>query len=176
MATTQRLISVDVLTPSFRIVGKVVVTVAGLFGYLNDTNTSFLEIIDAKMARMHMPTKLIHRFEVLRMAKNQIFAISVSQARDLGPRRIVQGGYSNLKTHDVYLATPVYELEGQIETPGRFNFSALMVEGTRDFIALYNARLEASLLPAVQLESPAMLFNRQQVNWLGLKKDRIAEE
>lgn len=174
-STTQRLVSVDILTPSFRIVGKVVISAVGLAGHLNDPNTSFLEVIDAKLARIHMPTKLIHRFEILRMAKPQIFAVSVQRARDLGPQKIVQGGFQNLKSYNVYLATPVYELHGRIESPGRFNFAALMVEGTREFVPLYDATVHASLIPSARIESPAMLFNRAQVDWMGLEKDKIEE-
>ncbi len=171
---TQRLIAVDLLTPSFRIVGKVVVSASGLTGQMNDPNTAFLEIIDARLARTHMPTKLAYRFEVLRMAKPQIFAICVQRRRDLGPRKVVQGGFQNITTYKAHLATPVYELSGTLEVPGRFNFPALMVEGKRDFIPLYDATLIASLIPNIRIESEAMLFNRTHIDWLGLDKDAIA--
>jgi hypothetical protein len=172
---TNRLISVDLLTPSFRIVGKVVVESSGLAGQLNNPDTSFLEIIDAHLARIHMPTKLASRFDVLRMNKERIFAICVQRQADLGPRRLVQGGFQDINTYRIHLATPIYELNGDLEVPGRFNFAALMVEGKRDFIPLYNVHLVASLIPSMVIESEAILFNRNQVDWIGLEKDRIKE-
>ncbi len=170
---TQRLVAVDLLTSSFRIVGKVLVSASGLTGQMNDPHTSFLEIIDARLARIHMPTKLSYRFEVLRMAKPQIFAIFVQRRLHLGPRKVVQGGFHQLTTYKAHLATAVYELHGTLEVPGRFNFPALMVEGKRDFIPLYDASLTASLIPNVCIESEAMLFNRTHIDWLGLDKDSI---
>ncbi len=172
---TQRLVSIDLLTSSFRVVGKVVVSSTGLTGQLNDPNTSFLEIIDARLARTHMPTKLAYRFDVLRLAKPQVFAIFVQRQLDLGPRKMVQGGFQQMNAYKVHLATATYELNGTLEVPGRFNFAALMVEGKRDFIPLYDASLRASLIPSMRIESEAMLFNRTHVDWLGMDNDLLPE-
>jgi hypothetical protein len=31
----------------------------GLMGLMNDVTTHFMEVLDAKLARLHMPTKLV---------------------------------------------------------------------------------------------------------------------
>ena len=44
----------------------------------------------------------------------------------------------------------------------------------RDFVPLYNATLTAILIPQLRIESPAILFNRKQVDLLAViseKKD-----
>jgi hypothetical protein len=174
-AATQRLIPVDFYTPSYRIVGKISIPNTGLVGLMNDPTTAFMEILDARLARAHMPSKLVDHYEVIRIVKSQIFAIALARREDLGPQALARGGYVRLTEYPLHITTPVYELDGTMEWGGRFEFSAIMVEGTRDFIPLYKSLLTAILIPALKVESPAMLFNRKQVDLLALKTHRVEE-
>jgi hypothetical protein len=171
-SVTQRLIGADFLTQSYRLVGKVQVTNTGLMGMLNDPNTSFMEVLDVKLARLHMPTKLVEHYDVIRLVKASVFAMCVTRREDLGPQALTRGGYERTAEYPVRVTTPVYELDGTLEWAGRFDFSAIMVEGSRDFVPLYNAALTAILMPALKIESPALLFNRRHVDLLGLKTHR----
>jgi hypothetical protein len=173
---SQRFISADFLTPGYRIVGKMLVSSTGVIGAMNDTTTSFLEVMDAKLARVHMPTKLVDHFEVLRLVKAQVFAVCLSRRDHIGPQALARGGYARMIEYPIRVTTQVYELEGILEFTGRFDFSAIMVEGTREFIPLYNTKLTAILIPALKIESPGLLFNRGQVDLLGLLNQRAKEE
>ncbi len=166
---THRVIPVDILTSSYRVVGRVTISSNGAMGLLNDPTRSYLEVVDARLARIHMPTKLVDHFEVVRMFKRQIFAVALARREDLGPSGIVRAGYSMLKEYPVRITTQVYDLEGTIEYPGRFDFAVLMTEGTRDFVPIFNATLTAILIPALRVESPGMLFNRTLVDLLALQ-------
>ncbi|MGC1374800.1 MAG: hypothetical protein WA821_01165 [Anaerolineales bacterium] len=170
---THRVISADFFTPSYRIVGKTMVPNTGIMGLVNDPTTSFMEILDARMARAHMPSKLVDHYEVVRIVKSHIFAISLARREDLGPQALARGGYVRLTEFPLRITTPVYELDGTLEWAGRFDFSTIMVEGTRDFVPMYNAVITAILLPALRVESPAVLFNRNQVDILALKNQRL---
>jgi hypothetical protein len=172
---THRVISADFFTPSYRIVGKTMVPSTGILGLVNDPTTSFMEILDARMARAHMPSKLVDHYEVVRIVKSQIFAISLARREDLGPQALARGGYVRLTEFPIRITTPVYELDGVLEWAGRFDFSTIMVEGTRDFVPMYNAVITAILLPALRVESPAVLFNRNQVDILALKNQRLED-
>jgi hypothetical protein len=174
-STTHRVISADFFTPSYRIVGKTMVPNTGILGLVNDPTTSFMEILDARMARAHMPSKLVDHYEVVRIVKSHIFAISLARREDLGPQALARGGYVRLTEFPMRITTPVYELDGVLEWAGRFEFSTIMVEGTRDFIPMYNAVITAILLPALRVESPAVLFNRNQVDILALKNQRLED-
>jgi fructose-specific phosphotransferase system component IIB len=57
------------------VVGKIMVTTQGAMGMLNDPTHSAVEVNDARMARLHMPTKLVDHFELVRMMKKQIHAV-----------------------------------------------------------------------------------------------------
>jgi len=170
---THRAIPADFYTPSYRIVGKVMVPNTGLMGLINDQMNSFMEIVDARLARVHMPSKLVDHYEVVRIVKSQIFAIALTRREDIGPQALARGGYVRLSEYPVRIATPVYELQGTLEWAGRFDFSTVMVEGSRDFVPTYDAALTAVLIPALKVESPAILFNRRQVDLLALNNQRI---
>jgi len=171
-SSTHRMISADFLTPSYRLVGEMMVPTTGVIGMMNDTTTSFMEVLDAKLARLHMPTKLVGEYKVVDLVKNNVFAVCLTRREDVGPQALARGGYQNLIKYPIRVTTQVYELEGTFEWTGRFDFATVMVEGTRDFIPLYNATLRAILIPLLKIESPAILFNRKQVDILALASDK----
>ena len=172
---SQRLIPADFLTSGYRIVGKILVPSSGIMGLMNDTTNSFTEILDAKLARLHMPTKLVDHFEVVRLVKTQVFAVCLSRREDLGPQALTRGGYVRVTDYPIRVTSQVFELEGNLEWAGRFDFSTIMVEGTREFVPLYAGMLTAILIPTLKIESAALLFNRRHVDLLALKNQRIQE-
>ena len=169
---THRMLAADFLTQSYRVVGKMMIPNTGVVGLINDPTTSFMEVVDAKLARIHMPTKLVGEYKVIDLVKDNVFAICLSRREDLGPQALARGGYQNLVEYSIRVTTQVYELEGKLEWSGRFNFASVMVEGVRDFVPLYDAKLTAILIPQLRIESPAILFNRKQVDTLGLVSEK----
>jgi len=168
----QRLISADLLTPGFRVVGKIMVPHSGVMGLMNDPTNSFMEVLDAKLARLHMPTKLVGEYQVVDLVKANVFAVCLARREDTGPQALARGGYKNLVKYPLRLTTQVYEVEGILEWTGRFDFATVMVEGVRDFVPLYDAVLTAILIPQLRIESPAVLFNRRQVDLLAQNTDK----
>ncbi len=173
---TYRFLPADVYMSSYRVVGKVMVSTNGIMGVLNDITKSHLELHDARLARIHMPTKLVDHFEVVRLVKTQIFAICAARREDLGPYQIQRGGYTNVSAVPARLTTPVYEIEGKIEVAGRFDFAVMVGDKTRNFIPVYEAVLTAILIPNLKAESPGILMNREKVDILALLNQRAKEE
>lgn len=170
---THRFLPADILTSSYRVVGKVTVSTNGVMGLMNDPTHTYMEVLDARLARIHMPTKLVDHYEVIRMFKRQVFAIALARREDLGPQAVVRGGFASVTEYPVRVTTQVYEIEGKVEYPGRFDFSALMAEGSRDFVPIFDATLTAVLIPNLRVESPGILFNRTQVDILALQGQRV---
>ncbi len=170
---TFRFLPADILTSGYRLVGKVMAGSTGVLGMLNDTTHSTLEIHDARMARLHMPTKLVDHFEVVRMTKQRVHSLCMARREDLGPQALVRGGYTNISEYPARITTQVFEIEGVLEIPGRFDFTALMSESARELIPVFNATLTAILLPNLRVESPAMLVNRRQVDMIALLGQRV---
>ena len=64
---TNRFLPADIFTSGYRVVGKIMVSNTGTMGMLNDSTHSSMEVHDARLARLHMPTKLVDHFELVRM-------------------------------------------------------------------------------------------------------------
>ena len=169
---TQRMLAADFLTLSYRIVGKMMAPNTGVVGMMNDSTTSFMEVLEAKLARIHMPTKLVGEYNVIDLVKSNLFAVCLARREDVGPQALARGGYQNLVNYSIRITSQVYELEGTIEWAGRFDFATVMVEGIRDFVPLYNATLTSILIPQFRIESPAILFNRKYVDLLALLTEK----
>ncbi len=174
-SVTHRLLSADFYTSSFRIVGKVMVPNSGIVGLINDPTNSFMEVLDARLARVPMPSKLVSHYEVIRLVKSQIMAVALSRREDVGPQAIARGGYARMTEYPVNITSSVYELQGTLEWAGRLDFSTFMLEGSRDFLPIYSAALSAVLIPALKAESPAILFNRRHVDLLALANHKIED-
>jgi len=173
---TYRFLPADVYTAGYRIVGKIMVTSNGIMGAVNDTTKSHLEIHDARLARLHMPTKLVDHFELVRLVKSSVCIISASRREDLGPLNIVRGGYSNTTEQPVRLATDTFEMEGKLMVAGRFDFVTMISDKTRNFIPMFDATLTAILLPNLKVETPGLLFNREKVDLLAFISQRAKKE
>lgn len=173
---TARLLPVDILTSGYRVVGKVATTSAGIMGMLNDNTHSAMEVQDARMARLHMPTKLVDHFEVVRIMKRQVHVLVLARREDLGPLSMVHGSYTKVNEYPARITTQVFEIEGTLELPGRFDIAALMSDVSREFMPVFNATLTAILLPNLRVESPGMLINRSKLDLIGLIGQRVKPE
>lgn len=167
-------ISVEIYTTSHRILGRITPSGTGIFSYLNIPTTSYIEVEGAHLMRLHQPGRMVARYPSFWLVKSEIVAVLLSSRAELGPTGFSRGGYTTNVPHWVRIVMNVYELMGIIETPGKFDFGAIMFEGDRLFIPLYNAHLSAILFPSVKGDSAAMIFNRRMVDGMALlAKDEI---
>jgi hypothetical protein len=93
---TPRMLSADFLTQSYRVVGKIMVPNTGIIGLVNDPTNSFIEVVDAKLAQIHMPTKLVGEYKVVDLVKDNVFVICLTRREDMGPQALTRGGYQNM--------------------------------------------------------------------------------
>jgi hypothetical protein len=173
---TYRFILADILTSGYRVAGKIAVTAHGAMGFLNDPTHSTLEIHDARMARLHMPTKLVDHFEIVRTLKRQIHAVCLPRREDLGPHALVRGGFTNAVEYSIRLTTSMFEIDGTMELPGRFDFASLVTDGTREFLPVFNATLSAILIPSLRVQSAGILVNRKLIDLMALLNQRAKPE
>ncbi len=174
-ALPTRQIVVDVLTPSYRIVGKIQVSHTGDDWDIERSSDFVMEVREASMARLDQPTKLVDRFRVVRIMKERAFAVCLGRRDDVGSVAWARGGYGYQYDYPVKIVSPVYELEGIFEWSERFDLHAIMVEGTRDFLPLFDVDLRAVLLPNMRMETPAVLFNRKHVDVMALQPGTTGE-
>ena len=148
----------------------------GVVGLMNDSTNSAMEVHDARLAKIHMPTKLVDHFEMVRMVKNRVMVMCLARREDLGPAALVRGGYGKISEYPTRFTSQVYEVEGKLELPGRFDFQGIMFEGTREFIPIFDGVLTAILIPNLRVESPGILFNREHSDVVAQLNQRKSDE
>lgn len=163
---TNRFVPADFLTSSHYIFGQARVSSAGLLGVMSDTTTSFMEVHEASLARVQTPDAVINYSPLMWVAKERVVAVCLNKREYVGPQPMLRGGYARVLQYPIQITTTVYELSGVVEWTGRFDFSALMAEGTNAFIVLHDALLVSTLFPKLRIEKPAMLFNRMYLDSL----------
>ena len=168
-----RLIPVEFLTLSHHILGQVKVTNTAMMGLLSDRTTAFMEVSEANLARVQTPDQIINYSPSMWVAKARVVAVILGKKDYVGPASIQRGGYQNIFKYGISITTTVYELQGVIEWPGRFDFSALMAEGPSDFIIVYNAVLVSTQFPTLRVERPAILFHRSFLDTLVVSRKPV---
>jgi hypothetical protein len=167
---TQRLIPAEILSSSHYIFGQIKVIQSGLVGMLTDTTTSHIEVNDASIAPIHKPSSVMNYTPQLFMVRSEIAAVCLNKRDYMGTQGVLKSGYQRLFPYLVQINTRTYEVTGTLEWSGRFEFPALITEGTSNFIILYDAKLTAPLFPDLKIESPVILLNRNFLESLIVSK------
>ncbi len=167
-----RMTKVDVLTSSHRIVGQVSVT-SGILAMLADHTTSFVDIRDSRMGRINLGNQPGQLQPQVRVVRSQILAVALDRREDIGPQAGPRPAYGRTFKYNVRFTTPVYEMEGTLDWPGRFDFSIMMTDGVCDFIPLYDASLGAIHIAELFIQCPVILFNRTFISTLVMMDEGI---
>jgi hypothetical protein len=174
------LVPTSVITQNYRVNGLVSVTAAGLIGLLSDPTDSYIEVENASLVRLHRPQEVVAQFNNWGMVKSRIIAVLCEKSADLGRITIARAGFSRLISYRIWASLHGFEMFGILESPGKFDFSAQMFQGNRQFTSLFNATLIPVYFPQLVTRSPAILFNRQMVEGIGVigevEEEAAAEE
>jgi hypothetical protein len=162
------LVSTSVITEHYRVNGMVSVTAAGLIGLLSDPTDSYVEIENASLVRLHRPQEIVAQFGTWGMVKSRIIAVLCERSADLGRITIARAGFQRLLSYRIWASLHGFEMFGILESPGKFDFSAQMFQGNRQFTALFNATLIPVFFPQLVTRAPVILFNRQMVEGIGV--------
>ncbi len=167
---TSRLIPAEILTCSHYIFGQIKVIQSGLVGMLTDMTTSFIEINDASIAPVHKPSNVMNYATQLYIVRSEIAAVCLRKRDYMGMQGVMKGGFQRLVPYPVQISTRSYDISGTLEWSGRFEFSALITEGTSYFIIIYDAVLTAPRYPELKIESPVIVINRDFLETLIITK------
>jgi hypothetical protein len=62
----------------------------------------------------------------------------------------------------------MFEIDAAVEFPGRFDFTSLMIEGSREFIPVFNATLIGIWMADMRVQAGGILLNRHHIELAGL--------
>ncbi|MDF1500200.1 MAG: hypothetical protein P1P76_07025 [Anaerolineales bacterium] len=161
-------VQVQIITKTHWIRGKVAGGAQGLFSQMNLPTESSVEIESGEISALHRVNQSAEQFSKMWFVKREVLAVLVDSRAGLGPSHVVRAGYTKPFPHRVRIVMEGFELIGEIQTGGRFDFGAFIFEGESIFLPLYDARVQAILFPSAFAEAPAMLFNRKRVEGLSL--------
>jgi hypothetical protein len=162
------LVPASILTQNYRVNGLMSVTAAGMIGVLSDPNDSYIELENASIVRIHRPQEVVAQFNVYGMVKSRIHAVLCEKTSDLGRITIARAGFQRLISYRIWASLHGFEMFGILESPGKFDFSAQMFQGNRQFTALFNATLIPVFFPQLVTRAPDLLFNRQMIEGIGV--------
>jgi hypothetical protein len=162
------LVPTSIITQNYRVNGLISVTAAGLIGVLSDPTDSYIELENVSMVRIHRPQEIVAQFNVYGMVKSRIIAVICEKTADLGRISIARAGFQRLISYRIWASLHGFEMFGILESPGKFDFSAQMFQGNRQFTALFNATMIPVFFPQLVTRAPAMIFNRQMVEGIGV--------
>ncbi len=165
-----RLIPAEILTSSHYIFGQIKVIQSGLLGMLTDTTNSFLEVNDASIAPIFKPSSVMNYATQLYMVRSEISAVCLSKREYMGLQGVMKSGYQRLVPYPVQISTRIYDITGIVEWSGRFEFSALISEGTSSFFMVYDGVITAPLFPELKIETPVIIVNRSYLESLIITK------
>jgi hypothetical protein len=161
-------VSCALFTQNYRVSGMIAVSGAGLVGLVNDPTDSFIELEDASLVRLHRPQEIVAEFTIWSMVKARIIALLCERTSDLGRITVVRAGFTRQISYRIWASLLGFEMFGVLESPGKFDFSSQMFQGTRQFTPLFNATLIPVFFPQLVTRSPAILFNRQMIEGIGV--------
>jgi hypothetical protein len=165
-----RLIPAEILTSSHYIFGQIKVIQSGLLGMLTDITSSFLEVNEASIAPIYKPSNVMNYAPQLYMVRSEIAAVCLSKRDYMGLQGVMKSGYQRLVPYPVSISTRTYEVTGTVEWSGRFEFSALISEGTSNFFMVYDGIITAHLYPELKIEAPVIILNRSFLETLIVTK------
>lgn len=161
-------VKVQIITKTHWITGEVGVSPQGLFSQMNLPTESSVEIESGEISPLHRVQQSAEKFSKMWFVKKELISILVDSRAGLGPSHVVRAGYTKPFPHMIRMVLAGFELIGEIQTGGRFDFSSFIFEGESMFLPLYDARVQAILFPSAFAEAPALLFNRKRVEGLSL--------
>lgn len=65
----------------------------------------------------------------------------------------------------------MFEIQGTLEWVGRFELAAMLTTGAGDFYPLYELKLKAIEHQELELDSPALIFNRRKLDLVSFLSD-----
>ena len=171
---TNRLIPAEILTSSHYLFGQVKVIQSGLMGMLTDTTSSFLEVNEASISPIQKPSNVTNYATQLFLVRSRLVAVCLNKREYMGTQGVMKASFQRSLPYSVQISTSIYDISGTFEWSGRFEFSALLTEGTSSYLIIYDALLTAPLFPELKIESPVILLNRNFIETFIITKKPTA--
>jgi hypothetical protein len=159
----RKMLQVDFFTHAHRLSTQVNVYVRPLSDQLNDPRVSWIELDSAYISRIEKPGEIIADYALSTLRKDRILFAMIAGSTEGAVKKIVQvSGFYTKRLHQVLVATPSFEITGDIELTGKIDLHTLLVTTVERFMPIQNATATVSLFPQTRFSAELMLVNKDE--------------
>lgn len=160
-----QLIQTDMFTDAYRVTGRVLVGVGGIHAELANPNSSFLELQDAYISRIHQPGEIVAHYKVAAFSKDNINFIVLQDRREGIPVGTQHGRsiYTRGRTIGAFLTVPSFEISGEIMHDGKVDPRDILVKSVGHYLLIFSAKASASLYPEISYSGDLILMQKEQI-------------
>jgi hypothetical protein len=160
-----QLIHTDMFTDAYRVTGRVLVGAGGIHAELANPNSSFLELQDAYISRIHQPGEIVAHYKVAAFSKSNINFIVLQDRREGIPVGTQHGRsiYTRGRTINAFLTVPSFEISGEIMHDGKVAPRDILVKSIGHYLLIFSAKASASLYPEISYSGDLILMQKDQI-------------
>lgn len=160
-----KLIHTDMFTDAYRVTGRVMVGAGGIHAELANPSSSFLELQDAYISRIHQPGEIVAHYKVAAFSKSNINFIVLQDRREGIPVGTQHGRsiYTRGRALSSFLTVPSFEISGEIMHDGKVAPREILVQSVGRYQLIFSAKAKASLYPDVSYSGDLVLVQKDQI-------------
>ena len=154
-------VTADFFTHTYRISAKADARKRSLADHLNDRLTSYLELYDAFVSRLHKPSEIVASYNLASLRKEGIIFAILSAEKETSERHTY--GYFAKQIYDIFLTVPSFEIRGKLQVVGKLDLQVFLVKGTEAFISISNPVVSPALFPNITFTVGTVLVNKSSI-------------
>jgi hypothetical protein len=154
-------IAADFFTHTYRISARADTRKQSLANHLNDRLTSYLELHETFVSRLHKPSEIVASYNLASLRKDSITFVILAAEKETSERHVY--GYFAKQLYDVFLTVPSFEIRGKLQVTGKLDLHAFLVKGTEHFISISNPVASPCLFPDISFTGGTVLVNKSRI-------------
>jgi len=154
-------VTADFFTHTYRISARADTRKRSLAAHLNDRLTSYLELYDTFVSRLHKPSEIIASYHLASLRKDGITFVILAAEKETSERHAY--GYFAKQFYDVFLTVPSFEVRGKLQVTGKLDLHVLLVTGTENFISISDPVASPCLFPEITFTGGTVLVNKSRI-------------
>jgi hypothetical protein len=154
-------IAADFFTQTYRISARADTRKRSLANHLNDRLTSYLELHETFVSRLHKPSEIVASYNLASLRKDSITFVILAAEKEMSERHAY--GYFAKQLYDVFLTMPSFEIRGKLQVTGKPDLHAFLVKGTENFISISNPVASPCLFPDISFTGGTVLVNKSRI-------------
>jgi len=154
-------IAADFFTHTYRISARADTRKRSLANHLNDRLTSYLELHETFVSRLHKPSEIVASYHLASLRKDSITFVILAAEKETSERHAY--GYFAKQLYDVFLTVPSFEIRGKLQVTGKLDLHAFLVKGTENFISISNPVASPCLFPDISFTGGTVLVNKSRI-------------